>query len=119
MQPSQIEFLRHILDECDYLLLEYSSNTFDDFMNDKRLSKAICRSLEIIGEASNRIHPDIKSKYPIIAWREMGDIRNRIIHHYFGIDYDIVWDTIKTDIPLLKEAIEIIVQIELENRSNV
>ena len=67
MQPSQIEFLRHILDECNYLMLEYSSNTFDDFIKDKRLSKAICRSLEIIGEASNRIHPDTKSKYPIIA----------------------------------------------------
>jgi uncharacterized protein with HEPN domain len=92
---------------------EYSSNTFDDFIKDKRLSKAICRSLEIIGEASNRIHPDTKSKYPIIAWREMGDIRNRIIHHYFGIDYDIVWDTVKTDIPLLKEAIEIIIETEI------
>jgi len=67
MQPSQIEFLRHILDECDYLLYEFNTNTFDDFMNHKRLSKAICRSLEIIGEASNRIHPDTKSKYPIIA----------------------------------------------------
>ena len=43
----------------------------------------------------------------------MGDIRNRIIHHYFGIDYDIVWDTVKTDIPLLKEAIETIIQIEM------
>ena len=48
MQPSQIEFLKHILDECDYLLHEYSCNTFDDFFNDKRLSKAICRGLEII-----------------------------------------------------------------------
>lgn len=112
MQPSQIEFLKHILDECNYLLQEYSSNTFDDFINNKRLSNAICRSLEIIGEASNRMNPDMTTKYPLVAWREMGDMRNKIIHHYFGIDYDIVWDTVKTDIPLLKEAVEMIIKVE-------
>ena len=112
MYPSQIEFLKHIVDECNYLLHEYNSNSFEHFIENKRLSKAICRSLEIVGEASNRIHPDIKSKYPLIAWREIGDMRNKIIHHYFGIDYDIVWDTVKTDIPILKEAIEVIIGIE-------
>ncbi len=90
MYPSQVEFLKHILNECNYLLHEYSSNTFKDFINDPRLSKAICRSLEIIGEASTRIHPDLKIKYSQVAWREMSDIRNKIIHDYFGIDYDIV-----------------------------
>jgi len=112
MPLSQIEFIKHISEECDYLILEYSQNSKDDFLNNKRLSKAICRSLEIIGEATLKIHPDIKSKYPLISWREMSDIRNRIIHHYFGIDYDIVWDTVKTDIPILKEAIEVILRVE-------
>jgi len=105
MLPSRVEFLRHIFDECSYLLKEYQANTFDDFVKNERLSKAVCRSLEIIGEACNRIHPDIKAAFPKIAWREMSDMRNRIIHHYFGIDYDVVWDAIKTDIPLLREDI--------------
>ena len=105
MLPSQVGFLRHIVDECSYLLKEYQGNTFDDFMQNQRLSKAVCRSLEIIGEACNRIHPDIKAAHPHVAWREMSDMRNRIIHHYFGIDYDVVWDTVKTDIPLLREEI--------------
>lgn len=48
----------------------------------------------------------------MVAWREMSDIRNRIIHHYFGIDYDIVWDTIKTNIPVLKEEVEDILKSE-------
>ena len=112
MYPSQVEFLMHIVDECDYLLKEYNENTFEDFLSNARLSKAICRSLEIIGEASSKINPDLKAKYPLVAWREMSDIRNRIIHHYFGIDNDIVWDTLKTDIPLLKESIEQILQKE-------
>src|ERR1700712_4698104 len=112
MYPSQAEFLKHILDECNYLIKEYEGNTFDEFLTNERLTKAICRSLEIIGEASNKINPDIKAKYPLVAWREMSDIRNRIIHHYFGIDYDIVWDSLKSDIPPLKESIEIILSGE-------
>jgi len=112
MYPSQAEFLNHILDECNYLLKEYNTSTFEDFVENERLFKAICRSLEIIGEASSKIDPDLKAKYPLVAWREMSDIRNRIIHHYFGIDYDIVWDTIKTNMPELKEWVEAILRSE-------
>ncbi|HEX2608894.1 MAG TPA: DUF86 domain-containing protein [Flavisolibacter sp.] len=102
MSISQIEFLRHILDECNYLLQEGSSNNFDDFIKNDRLIRAVCRSLEIIGEASVKIHPDIKARFPQIPWREMSDLRNRIIHQYFGIDYEIVWNIVETDIPVLK-----------------
>ncbi|RYE28504.1 MAG: DUF86 domain-containing protein [Sphingobacteriaceae bacterium] len=109
MYPSQIEFLKHILDECNYLLKEYEQNSFDDLLENERLSKAICRSLEIIGEASAKIEPDLKLKFPEVAWREMSDLRNKIIHHYFGIDYEIVWNCIEDDIPELKEQIEKII----------
>ncbi|MDB5090258.1 MAG: hypothetical protein JWR09_4252 [Mucilaginibacter sp.] len=112
MHLSQIEFLQHILDECLYLIKESHENNFEDFLKDERLIRAVCRSLEIIGEASSKVHPDIKEKYPLVPWREMNDIRNKIIHHYFGVDYDIVWDTIQTNIPQLKDWIEIIIKKE-------
>ena len=112
MSLSQIEFLRHILDECLYLLKESRQCTFEEFLTNDRLTRAVCRSFEIIGEASNKIHPDFKVKYPLVPWRYMSDIRNKIIHHYFGVDYDIVWDTINSDIPQLKETIEIIIEKE-------
>ena len=112
MHLSQVDFLLHILAECDYLLRESTANNFDDFVKDERLTKAICRSLEIIGEASSKIHPDLKVRYAHIPWRELSDIRNRIIHHYFGIDYDIVWDSVNTDIPMLKEWIEVVIELE-------
>ena len=112
MSISETEFLRHILAECDYLLLEAEQNSFNEFFENPRLSRAVCRSLEIIGEASSKIHPDLKAKFSHIPWREMSDIRNKIIHHYFGIDYDIIWDTIKTDIPILREWIESVIQAE-------
>lgn len=105
MFPSQTEFLRHILDECIYLQKEFASNSFEDFLHNERLIRAVCRSLEIIGEACSKIHPDIKAAYPFVEWRIMSDMRNRIIHFYFGIDHEIVWDTLKTDIPILKQNI--------------
>jgi uncharacterized protein with HEPN domain len=110
MYPSQVEFLQHILDECKYLLKESQENTLDEFLVNDRLTRAVCRSLEIIGEASSKIHPDLKAQYPEVSWREMSDIRNKIIHHYFGVDYDIVWDTVKNNIPELKEWIELIIE---------
>lgn len=112
MYPSQVEFLQHILDECIYLLKESQENKFDDFIGNDRLKRAVCRSLEIIGEASSKLHPDLKTKYPEVSWREMSDIRNKIIHHYFGVDYDIIWDTVKNNIPQLKEWIELIIEKE-------
>jgi uncharacterized protein with HEPN domain len=113
MYLSQVDFLQHILKECNYLISESNENSFDDFLQNERLIRAVCRSLEIIGEAGAKIHPDFKAKYPLVPWREMNDIRNKIIHHYFGVDYDIVWDTVKTNIPLLKKSIEVIIENEL------
>ncbi|MBS1660756.1 MAG: DUF86 domain-containing protein [Bacteroidetes bacterium] len=112
MSLSQVDFLRLILDECIYLIKESQQCTFEEFLANDRLTRAVCRSLEIIGEASSKIHPDFKAKYPLIPWRDMSDIRNKIIHHYFGVDYDIIWDTIKTNIPQLKGSIEIVIELE-------
>ena len=106
MSPSSIELLKHIYDECVYLEREYVSNSFDEFTKNERLSKAVCRSLEIIGEASNKINSSFKKNHPSIPWREMGDMRNKIIHDYFGVDFDIIWDVLKTDIPQLKIEVE-------------
>ena len=67
MYPSQIEFLKHILDDCNYLTKEYQQNSFEEFLQKERLAKAICRSLEIIGEASSKINADLKTKFPNVA----------------------------------------------------
>jgi uncharacterized protein with HEPN domain len=112
MSLSQIDFLHHILDECIYLIKESQQSTFDEFLANDRLTRAVCRSLEIIGEASNKIPPEFKAKYPLVPWRDMNDIRNKIIHHYFGVDYDIIWDTVITNIPNLKESIEVVMKAE-------
>ena len=112
MFPSQSEFLKHILDECNYLLHEFNTNSFDEFLTNQRLAKAICRSLEIIGEASKNITLNFKTRYPLVAWKDMAGMRERLIHHYFGVDYETVWRTLKEDIPLLDEWMKIIIEKE-------
>lgn len=112
MQPSDIDFLKHILQETNYCLSELHSMNRDDLFTNDRLSRALVRSLEIIGEASKKIHPEIKLKYPLIDWFKITGLRNRLIHEYFGIDYDIVWQVLETEIAPLKESIEIIIRNE-------
>ena len=112
MFPSQLEFLRHILDECIFILHATENKTQEDIMNDETLSRALVRSLEIIGEASKRVNDDFKIKYIQIDWKEMAGMRDKLIHHYFGIDYDVVYRTVQKDIPELNHEIHRIITIE-------
>lgn len=112
MHLSHIYFLRHILDEASFCVRQTTTVDFETFINDEVLRRAIVRSLEIIGEASKNIPPDFKSKYPLVAWKEMAGMRDRLIHHYFGVDHETVWRTLKEDIPPVKEWMEIIIKKE-------
>jgi uncharacterized protein with HEPN domain len=77
----------------------------DAFMADKRTVNAVVRSLEVIGEATGKIPTDIRMRYPDVPWDEIIGMRNRLIHEYFGVDLDIVWQTIQDDLAALETAI--------------
>jgi len=109
MSPSNIELLKHILEETVFVLDPTIGKSKKDVINDPILSRALVRSLEIIGEASNKVDPDFKLLYPYIEWRKMSGTRNRLIHDYFGIDYDVVWDIIISKLPDLKNDIRDII----------
>ncbi|HBE40934.1 MAG TPA: hypothetical protein DDW27_06965 [Bacteroidales bacterium] len=79
--------------------------SLDEFKKDDKTSSAVIRKFEIIGEAAKQIPEEIRDKYPLIPWKEMAGMRDRLIHFYFGIKYDIVWHTIKDVIPQVKPAI--------------
>lgn len=112
MSLSQLDFFRHIADEVSFILEQTKNKTQQDFLNDIVLQKAVVRSLEIIGEASKRISVDFKYQYPQVDWKEMAGTRDKLIHHYFGVDYDIVWDIIINELPELQGEIERIIKIE-------
>lgn len=109
MFPSNVELLKHILEEVSFILETTTDKTKEEVVIDPILSRALVRSLEIIGEASNKIDPDFAALYPHIEWRKMSGTRNRLIHDYFGIDYDIVWDIILSKLPNLKNDVEDII----------
>jgi uncharacterized protein with HEPN domain len=112
MRPSGIEFILHIQEEVEFCLHQLSGKSFDSFATDGILCRAIVRSLEIIGEASKHVPVEFKNKYPLVEWKMMAGMRDRLIHHYFGIDYETVYDTVKNDLPALKEWIITILENE-------
>ncbi|MEO9805244.1 MAG: DUF86 domain-containing protein [Reichenbachiella sp.] len=85
--------------ESSEKILKYTSGlNYDSFISDDKTIDAVVRNFEIIGEAANRIAEDFKAKNPQIEWRKLRGFRNRIVHEYFGIDYEIVWSIVEQDI---------------------
>jgi len=110
MSPSTPEILRHILDEADYLLKTSRGLQRSEFLEDDTLRRAFVRSLEIIGEAARKIPPDLQSRTPEIDWRSAIGMRDRLIHGYFGVDYELVWDVITEKIPELRKQVQSLLQ---------
>jgi uncharacterized protein with HEPN domain len=102
MFRSPLDYLRHILDEAVYLETHSRNLSHQQFLSDETVKRAFVRSIEIIGEASKQIPEDFRRRYPDIEWRAMAGMRDKVIHHYFGVDYDIVWDVVLNKIPALR-----------------
>jgi uncharacterized protein with HEPN domain len=101
-----LAFIEHIL-LCIDKIQEYTKNlTVQEFNNNELIQDAVIRNIEIIGEATKKISEDLKSQYREIPWKEMSGMRDKLIHDYFGVDVDVVWKTVKEDIPFLKTLIE-------------
>jgi uncharacterized protein with HEPN domain len=111
MPRSQTEYLRHILLEAQYLLEESSELSLELFLQDETLKRAFTRSLEIIGEAAKQVPETLRRQYPEIPWREMAGMRDLLIHAYFGVDYEIVWDVVVNEMPQLAANIRDILDL--------
>ena len=103
-------FIKHILDEVNYILKKTSKITFSQLEKDETLKRALLRSLEIIGGATKNLSNDFKNKNSIIKWKEIAGLRDKLIHFYFGVKWDIVWSVFKNKIPELKTKIETILK---------
>lgn len=103
-----VPYLKHIRDEINFLLKETQNLSYKKFISNELLKRASSRSIEIIGEATKNLSNDFKKKYNDIEWKDIAGMRDKIIHFYFGVKWDIVWSVIKHKIPELKTKIEAI-----------
>lgn len=72
---------------------------YEEFLNDIKTQDAVVRNLEIIGEAIKNISEELKEKYPRVPWKDLAGVRDKLIHHYFGVNLDIVWNIVKEELP--------------------
>lgn len=100
------DYLNDILENIKDINVFIADIDYDDLKSDKKTQYAVIRCLEVIGEAAKKISDNSRIKYPAIPWQEISGMRDKLIHDYFGIDLETVWDTIKEDLLPLKKAVE-------------
>ncbi|NPA93890.1 MAG: DUF86 domain-containing protein [Thermodesulfobacteria bacterium] len=101
-----INFIDDILISLEKIEQYVAGYSYDEFLEDSKTQDAVIRNIEIIGEASKKISSDLKSKYANIPWKAIAGTRDRLIHGYFGVNIDIVWQIATIDVPLLKKEIK-------------
>lgn len=95
-------FIEHILDSINKIESFIKGVSKDEFSSDIKLQDALIRRIEIIGESVKNLSKEFKDKHNNIPWSEIAGMRDKLMHHYFGVNLDTVWEVIKKDIPGLK-----------------
>lgn len=117
---SDVPYIKHILEAAEDINSSVKNISEESFLINKDVRDANVRRLEVIGEAVKNISRKLKDKHKEIEWIKIAGTRDKIIHHYFGVDYGIVWSILKRDIPELEEKLRIILlEIEGEIKDEV
>lgn len=104
-RPDDLTRLRHILDAAEKAGRFVSGRSRRDLDSDEMLSLALVRLLEVVGEAASGISPGLRRKYPDLPWPQMTAMRNRLIHGYFDVNPELIWNTVTEELPLLVSRI--------------
>ena len=95
-------FLSHMLAELTFLSRHCHGRSYDAFLQDEVLQRAVARSLEILGEAAKNLSADLREQHPHVEWQRIAGLRDVLIHRYFGVDWEIVWGVLHDRLPLLE-----------------
>jgi len=117
MPRSQLLYLNDISEAAEHIQSYVGNLTFDGFKNDRMRVDAVVRNFEIIGEAVKNLSDELKAQYPATDWKAIAGFRDTLIHGYFGIDLEILWDIIEHKIPVLQGQIADITVQEREKQT--
>ena len=104
--PDDKVYLSHIRDAIETINGYLRGATYEAFTQNKMMIDAVVRELEIIGEAAGNLSHEFRRKYGHILWRQIKDMRNFLIHDYFGVNTKVVWDTCRQDLSQLKSLVD-------------
>ena len=105
MEKDDTVYLQHVLDAIN-TVQEYLLGVDEEkFKATRLLQDGVIRQIEIVGEAVRHISKDMRKTYPEIPWQDIAGMRDKLIHDYFGVDIEKVWDTAREDLPVLKEQV--------------
>ncbi len=106
------DFLSDIQEAARRVKVYTAGMTYEAFLADTKTQDAVIRNLEIIGEATKNLSAELRAKYPDVSWKGMAGVRDRLIHHYFGVNLDIVWHIITVELPDVALQVEEILHNE-------
>jgi uncharacterized protein with HEPN domain len=111
MSERQIQdSLQDMLEAARRILLYIESINFEQFRRDYKTQDAVLRNLEVLGEAAKNISADFRDKHPDLPWTDMARTRDRLIHHYFGVNLDVVWGIAELELPDVVTKLEEIIE---------
>lgn len=103
-------FLQDMLEAARRILAYSDAMDYAEFRRDYKTQDAVLRNLEVLGEAAKHIPAEVSAQYPGLPWREMAGTRDRLIHHYFGVNLDVVWGIVELELPNVVAGLEAILE---------
>ncbi len=113
MKKDPLIFLQHVLDSIGDIEQFSKGLSKKGFLTNNLIQSAIVRKVEVIGEAIKHVPFSFRKKYPEVEWKKIAGTRDKLIHQYFGIDFDLLWDIVKKELPKLKKQVKEIIEKEV------